>query len=107
MIKFQSNKKKVLEAMKDAENRALNGIGAFVQGEAIVRTPVDTGNLRSSIDFVTNQNEKSVTVGTNVEYAPYVEKGTRKQRGQAFLAPAVETNIRRIGELARELMKID
>ena len=32
--------------------------------------------------------EKSVYIGTNVEYAPYVEFGTSRQRAQPFLRPA-------------------
>lgn len=35
-----------------------------------------------------NDDELSVYVGTNVEYAPYVELGTSRQEAQPFLKPA-------------------
>lgn len=38
--------------------------------------PVDTGALRQSIQFEVDPDEPSVTLGTNKEYAPYVELGT-------------------------------
>ena len=49
-----------------------------IEAEAKRRCPVDTGRLRSSI----NPKVKSPTegsVGTNVEYAKYVEYGTRRR----------------------------
>ena len=40
--------------------------------------PVDTGLLRNSITHAVDTEEKSVIIGTNVEYAAYVELGTGK-----------------------------
>lgn len=40
--------------------------------------PVDTGRLRNSITFNVDESESSVSIGTNVEYGPYVELGTGK-----------------------------
>lgn len=45
-----------------------------VENAAKSKVPVDTGNLRSSITHEVEGNEG--VVGTNVEYAPYVEFGT-------------------------------
>ena len=46
-----------------------------VEGRAKLKSPVDTGRLRSSI---THKIEKErALVGSNVFYAPYVEFGTR------------------------------
>ena len=105
-MRYKSNKKEVLAAMQKAEERALEAIGVFVDGEAVLRCPVDTGNLRSSINHRVNKKEKSVSIGTPVEYGPYVEKGTRHQKEQPFLQPSVETNIARIRKLAAEQMKL-
>lgn len=63
-----------------------------VQNKARRLCPVDTGRLRSSI--TTSGLERDgrgafVTIGTNVQYAPYVEFGTRFQRPQPFLRPAL------------------
>lgn len=50
-----------------------------LQRQIVIRTPVDTGRLRSSITkrgpILTRDNNIEGFVGTNVEYAPYVEYG--------------------------------
>jgi HK97 gp10 family phage protein len=53
------------------------------------RCPVDTGRLRASV-AKRFAGETAAEIGTNVEYAPYVEHGTRYQRAQPFLGPALE-----------------
>jgi len=68
-MKYQSNKKEVLKALSQAEKNALELVGAFIEGEAVLHCPVDTGNLRSSITHRVNTGERSVTIGSPVEYA--------------------------------------
>ena len=46
----------------------------IVEAEAKERCPYDDGQLKQSITSVVNKNIGAV--GTNVEYAPYVEIGT-------------------------------
>lgn len=54
--------------------KALNKACLAVENEAKKQCPVDTGDLRNSI---THEVEDNVGyVGTNKEYAPYVEFGT-------------------------------
>lgn len=106
-MKYQSNKKAALEALKQAEERTLEAIGVFVVGEAVVRTPVDTGNLRGSINHRVDADGKSVAIGTNVEYAVFQELGTRRMQVQPFLTPAVEDNVDKIKKIASEMMRID
>ena len=62
-----------------------------VEREAKHLCPVDTGRLRSSITpEVAREGQEIVgRVGTNVEYAPYQEFGTRFQHGTPFLRPAL------------------
>ena len=64
-------------------------LGLMVQNEARRLAPVDTGRLRASITV--KRTPDGVTVGTNVEYAPYVEYGTRHMAAQPYLRPAVLT----------------
>lgn len=53
--------------------------------------PVDTGRLRSSIAYrIEGGNEVVGIVGTSVEYAPFVEFGTRFMAAQPFLRPALQ-----------------
>lgn len=51
---------------------------------------VDTGRLRSSYDFQTGPDY--VDIGSNVEYAPYLEFGTRTIAPRPHLRRAVEEN---------------
>ena len=87
-VNFQTNGEEIGELFEQACERALTRIG--LQGESFAKKkcPVDTGNLRNSISNKVEMSEKSAYIGTNVEYAPYVELGTRKMAAQPFLAPA-------------------
>lgn len=58
------------------------------RGYAKKKCPVDTGRLRNSITHVVRASEKAVYIGTNVEYGPYVELGTRHMKAQPYLRPA-------------------
>ncbi|MNW51937.1 hypothetical protein D3C74_294360 [compost metagenome] len=53
--------------------------------------PVDTGRLRSSIQAVMGSDQKGpyVDIGTNVDYGPPVEFGTRFMAAQPFMRPAL------------------
>lgn len=57
-----------------------------VDAEAKKKCPVDTGNLRASISMEIDGFEAEV--GTNVEYASFVEYGTSKSAAQPFMTPA-------------------
>lgn len=63
-------------------------LGNRVLSVAVALCPVDTGRLRSSIEMVF-VGVLAVRVGTNVEYALYVEMGTRDSPAQPFLRPAL------------------
>lgn len=63
------------------------------QASAPGRPPaVDTGRLRSSYTWRTGEDPVGpyVEVGTNVEYAPWLEFGTVKMRPRPHLRPAIE-----------------
>jgi HK97 gp10 family phage protein len=55
--------------------------------------PVDTGRLRSSITHGLAHDVIGLyaEVGSNVEYAIYVELGTRRAHAQPFLRPALRS----------------
>ena len=55
---------------------------------------IDTGNLRNSISHYYDQSEVGEAyIGTNVEYAPYVEFGTvNYPKERPFLRNAVQNN---------------
>jgi HK97 gp10 family phage protein len=97
------------EVLKEMENKkqvVLKTIGLFCEGEAKLRTPVDTGNLRGSIthEIDTNEDGGKVWIGTNVEYAPYVEFGVMSKNipAQPFLLPSVEENLGQIKDIIQK-----
>lgn len=73
--------------------RALEKIGLTAEGYAKQEVPVDTGRLRNSITHQVINDEKATIIGTNVEYAIYVELGTSRQKAQPYLLPAAENHV--------------
>ena len=84
----EDNAQRIADAIDQALARALEEVGLVAEGYAKKACPVDTGRLRNSITHQVRPSEKSVYIGTNVEYAPYVELSTSKTKAQPFLRPA-------------------
>lgn len=79
-VTWITNNALVMSGINNAVRKALEICGGKCETYAKKACPVDTGRLRSSI---THQVEGStVRIGTNVEYAPYVELGHRQQPGR-------------------------
>ena len=77
-VKIIDHSDEVIAAMKDKVLLGLKSIGAEAEGYAKDDCPVDTGRLRNSIANEVVDSENAVYIGTNVEYAPYVEYGDYK-----------------------------
>ena len=101
LVILQDNTEYVASAMDRALAEALDEIGEMVVQRARELCPVDTGRLRNSITHRMGGGGfsfpgmgaavgKEVTVGSNVEYAAYVELGTSRTDAQPFLWPAAE-----------------
>lgn len=88
----ENNAKQISGMFTPAIAKALEEIGLLAEGYAKKECPVDTGRLRNSITHAVVSRERSVYVGTNVEYGPYVELGTRKRAAKPFLRPAAENH---------------
>lgn len=84
----EDNAQRIADAIDQALARALEEVGLVAEGYAKKACLVDTGRLRNSITHQVRPSEKSVYIGTNVEYAPYVELGTSRMKPQPFLRPA-------------------
>ena len=84
----EDNALAIVNAIDQALARALEEVGLVAEGYAKKACPVDTGRLRNSITHQVRPSEKSVYIGTNVEYATYVELGTSRMEPQPFLHPA-------------------
>ena len=73
-FKLISNDELIKGATDEAIQTALEAVGMQAQGYATDACPVETGRLKSSIDF--EVEDGVLYLGTNVEYAPYIEFGT-------------------------------
>lgn len=127
ILNYQTLKSKLENALKPEEiKKEFIKLGFKIEAGAKRDCPVDTGRLRSSIstnwsgsgmgkakvgspakgvDGVSQPKKGDalvvVNIGTNVEYATYVEMGTRGRPPQSFLMP----NARR--EIQNFVTKID
>lgn len=84
----------------------VNETGLRVVSQAKRAVPVDTGRLRSSIRVLqfgkilgvggavstSASDEFTAIVGTDVQYASFIEFGTKFARAQPYLLPAIEAN---------------
>ena len=100
---YKDNTDEVLSALERAKNRGLEAIGLVAEGHAKKITPVDTGRLRNSISHATDDD--AAYIGTNVEYAPYVELGTSKKGARPFLKPAATEHLSEYKNLMEESLK--
>lgn len=72
------NRQKVKGLIKTQLLLALEKCGMVCEGYAKDLCPAKTGALRNSITHNLAESEKAVYIGSNLEYAPYVELGTGK-----------------------------
>ena len=73
--------------------KALNLSALVVKTQAKMLQKPRTGNLRASIGSRVENLRQEAFVGSPVEYAPYVEYGTRYMQAKPYLRPALEQNI--------------
>lgn len=97
----ENNAAQVEAAMYQAIAKALTMIGQQAEGYAKLMCPVDTGRLRNSITNQIDLQENAVYIGTNVEYAPYVEFGTSRRYPHPYLKPAASEH----GDEYRAILK--
>lgn len=85
------NTSQIKEELDKKIARALEAVGAAAETYAKELCPVDTGHLRDSITHSVDDN--TVYLSSDVEYAPYVEFGTYKQKPQPFMGPAMQDHL--------------
>ena len=100
---YKDNTEQVLSAMGKAIERGLEAIGLTAEGHAKKETPVDTGRLRNSISHAVE--DRAAYIGTNVEYAPYVELGARGRNGKHMLQRAATEHTDEYKRLMEDSMK--
>lgn len=87
-----NNVQTLLDELKDKKGAALEAVGMAAETYAKLNLEsnprrIDTGNLRGSISHAP-ADEDTMCIGTDVEYAPYVELGTRRMTPSHFLKRA-------------------
>lgn len=93
-VKVKDNTEEFEKALQNAIERGLEAIGASAETHAKTNVRnfprVDTGRLMNSISHATTN--KAAYIGTNVEYALYVEEGTWKMAAAHYLRNAATQN---------------
>ncbi len=126
---FTDNSDEILEALKRAIARAADDIGELATQYAADRTPVDTGRARNSITYATKERqnvdytynddkghtfaekigqgaqEGEVYIGSNVEYFPYIEAGSRTIQAFHPLQHAANDHAEEYKDIVRERME--
>ena len=118
-VKITDNSKEVLSAFENQIRLALASMGQTAEGYAKEDCPVGTpestgkkgyigGTLRGSIANEVVEDEKAVYIGTNVEYAIYVEMrdSVHHQTGKShFLRDACATHADEYRSIAEKFLK--
>ncbi|KEH85039.1 hypothetical protein Z965_11145 [Clostridium novyi A str. BKT29909] len=94
---FRDNSRACKEAIKRAELRWLQAAALVIQSQAKALAPVDTSNLKTSINHKIVVDKLEAYIGTNADYAVYVEFGTGEfaENGQGRKGGWVYTNSER------------
>lgn len=102
---MKDNTDEVLSALEKAKKRGLEAIGLVAEGHAKKITPVDTGRLqlRNSISHATD--DEAAYIGTNVEYAPYVELGSPTIKAHHMLQKAATEHTDEYKQIMEDAMK--
>ena len=102
-VTIKDNTQQVLSALQKAKKQGLEAIGMTAEGHAKKNTPVDTGRLRNSITHAADSN--AAYIGTNVEYAPYVELGARGRKPVHMLTRAATEHKAEYKEIMKDALK--
>lgn len=99
MAKINDHTKEVLSEVDRLISERLITAALMVERSAKKMVPVVTGTLRRSITHEPKKPKRKVVVGSNVEYAPFVEMGTSKMSARPYLRPALHANMEKIRKL--------
>ena len=102
-IDLEDNSKEFIQALNDMLPTTLEALGLQGEANAKLLCPVDTGRLRNSLTHTRDDN--AAYIGTNVEYAAYVELGTSKSKAQPYLRPAIEDHTDEYKRIIETYMK--
>lgn len=84
---------------------ALVAVGEDGTDIASENAPFDTGWLSEHISYALTDDDKSVIIGTNVEYGPYQELGTSMYKGHPYLVPMLNDNKDRFKAMIEKILE--
>lgn len=124
--KNEAIEKAMIECGEFLEGKAIDEISKPKEhADGTVRPNVDTGRLRNSLTYATHTQHSSgrdaanfadyallgevpegtVVIGTNVEYAAYVEMGTSRSKPYPYLRPALKDNLNTLKKIINDNLK--
>ena len=106
-ITIKDNTEEIISRIEKATQNGLEAIGLTAEGYAKKNLypghGLDTGRLRNSITHATD--DEAAYIGTNVEYAPYVELGARNRKGLHYLQQAATEHKAEYKKLMEDALK--
>ncbi len=84
---FEKKINNIIKHSEDIAEQVVSEVGSLIKTNARHYVPVDTGDLKASIDLVIESSTEAI-VGSALDYAPHVEFGTLNQSAQPYLYPA-------------------
>ena len=102
-VDYKDNSQQILSAMEKGIKNGLEAIGLTAETYAKKATPVDTGRLRNSISHTVDG--EAAYIGSNVEYAPYVELGTSRTKAHHMLQKAATEHSAEYKRLAEDAIQ--
>jgi len=93
-VDIESRADDVMRYIYQQGEKAMLAVAMQAESYAKDLCPVDTGTLRNSITHgvIVGNGEVSAVVGTNTEYAPFVELGHSQQPGR--YVPAIKKRLK-------------
>ena len=102
-VDYKDNSQQILSALEKGIKNGLEAIGLTAETYAKQETPVDTGRLRNSISH--SVDGEAAYIGSNVEYAPYVELGTSRAKAHHMLQKAATEHSAEYKRLAEDAIQ--
>ena len=102
-VDYKDNSQQILSALEKGIKNGLEAIGLTAETYAKKETPVCTGRLRNSISHTVDG--EAAYIGSNVEYAPYVELGTSRAKAHHMLQKAATEHSAEYKRLAEDAIQ--
>lgn len=99
-LKITWNDNAISEIVSEKGNALMEKVGSIIEQNCKDLCPSKTGKLRA--DIKTDASDKDVYIGNTLEYALYVNLGTRKQQANPYLENGMlqsKAEINQIGEV--------